>query len=61
MKERSHALPSSWYGDPADNVEQLSKVRKEQEKQDERDRLRKGRKVRAAVKDVLLNGGHHRR
>lgn len=58
MKERSYALPSSWYNrDPSENAEHLSKMREAQSKQDERDRQRKSRKNKKTVSKLINKGG----
>lgn len=57
MKGESNALPSRFYGDPVDVVDERIKITKEQERQAELHRIHKGRRIRALVKEALKNGG----
>lgn len=52
------ALPSMFYGDPADCVDEMRRIRAAAKKQAERDRLHKGRRIRALVKQAK-RGIHH--
>lgn len=44
------ALPSRFYGDPANCVDEMRKIHEAAKIQAERDRLNKGRRIRALVK-----------
>lgn len=44
------ALPSRFYGDPMNCVDEMRKISRAVEIQAERDRLNKGRRIRALVK-----------
>ncbi len=57
MKPPSFALPLFLYGDPADNVDLMRKLRKAAEKFAERDRLRKSRRHKRQVKQAKLGKG----
>ena len=58
MKERSYAMPSSWYSrDPSENVDHLKAMRRAQAIQEERDRLRKARKNKKTVAKLINRGG----
>jgi hypothetical protein len=58
LKERSYAMPSSWYSrDPSENADHLKAMRKAQERQDEKDRLRKSRKNKKTVAKLINRGG----
>ena len=50
------ALPSRFYGDPVTCVDEMRKISKAAEVQAERDRLNKGRRIRALVKQVMMKG-----
>lgn len=45
------------YGDPANVVDELRKAREAAKRQAARDRLHKGRRIRALVKEVMRKGG----
>lgn len=57
MKGESNALPSRFYGDPADVVDERRRITQQQERQAELHRIHKGRRIRALVKAALKNGG----
>lgn len=61
MSGQSRALPRQFYGNPADCVGKLRKVIKAGSETEalmaERHRLRKGRRIRALVRNVMKNGG----
>jgi len=44
------ALPSKWYGDPADCVDELRKLRAAEKIRRELERVHKARRIRALVK-----------
>ena len=52
------ALPSRFYGDPVECVDELRRISEAAKKQAERDRLHKGRRIRALVKQAK-RGEHH--
>jgi hypothetical protein len=47
------ALPSRFYGDPVNCADEMRKITRASEVQAERDRLNKGRRIRALVKQVM--------
>lgn len=49
-------LESWMYGDPLDVMDRLRKAREAARKQAERDRLHKGRRIRALVKQAMKGG-----
>jgi hypothetical protein len=49
------ALPSRFYGNPMDCADEMRKITQAGKRQAERDRLHKGRRIRALVKG-LMNG-----
>lgn len=53
----SKALPSRFYGDPADRVEEMTRLKEVGRREKERMRIWKGMRIRALVKQVMLKGG----
>jgi hypothetical protein len=51
------ALPLRFYGDPADCVDEMRRISEAAKKQAERDRVHKGRRIRALVKQAMKKGG----
>lgn len=51
------ALPAFFYGDPVDCVDEIRRIKAAAKKQAERDRLHKGRRIKALVNQVMKNGG----
>lgn len=51
------ALPARFYGDPANCADEMRKINVAAARQAERDRLNKGRRIRALVRGVMNNGG----
>ncbi len=49
------ALPSLFYGDPAECLDEIRRIKAAAKKQAERDRLHKGRRIRVLVK-AAMNG-----
>lgn len=49
----SQALPSKFYGDPSECVDELRKLQQAARKHAERDRLHKGRRIRALVEQAM--------
>lgn len=49
-EKESRALPSRFYGDPVDCVDERRKITEAQAHQAERERIHKGRRIRALVK-----------
>lgn len=54
------ALLGRLYGDPANVADELRKARAAAERQAERDRLHKGRRIRALVRQAMKGGNHGR-
>lgn len=53
MEEKlSRALPSRFYGDPADCVDERRRITEAAKQQAERDRIHKGRRIRVLVKQA---------
>ena len=52
------ALPNRFYGDPSERVDEMRRLGEEAKRQAERDRLHKGRRIRALVKQAKMKGGH---
>lgn len=50
MENIENAMPSMFYRDPVDAVDEIRRLRDIANKQAERDRLNKGRRIRALVK-----------
>lgn len=51
------ALPARFYRDPIDCVDEMRRVNEAAKRQAEKDRLNKGRRIRALVKRAVVNGG----
>ncbi len=51
------ALPARFYGDPSERVDEICRLREAVARKAERDRLHKGRRIRALVKEVMRKGG----
>lgn len=51
------ALPSRFYGDPADCVDEMRSLGERAKRKAERDRINKGRRIRALVREVMRKGG----
>ncbi len=47
------ALPSRFYGDPSNNVEEVTKLKERSVKRSEIERLNKGRRIRLLVRNVM--------
>ncbi len=56
-KEKMRALPAQFSRDPAECVDELRRLRKMAERKAERERLHKGRRIRALVKQAMQRGG----
>lgn len=50
MEDIENALPSVFYRDPVEAVDEIRRLRMQAKKQAERDRIHKGRRIRALVK-----------
>lgn len=50
-------LPARFYGDPAECVDEMRRLVDAAKRQAERDRLHKGRRIRALVRKVMRDGG----
>lgn len=46
-------LPSRFYGDPADVVDEMRRIAAQAKRKAERDRINKGRRIRALVKQAM--------
>lgn len=61
MSKKSDAavgvLPMRFYGDPVECVDELRRLNEMAMRKAEQDRKHKGRRIRALVKRVMLNGG----
>lgn len=51
------ALPSRFYRDPADCVDEMRSLGAQAKRKAERARINKGRRIRALVREVMRNGG----
>lgn len=51
------ALPAIFYRDPADCVDELRSLNEQAKRKAERERLNKGRRIRALVREVMRKGG----
>ncbi len=46
-------LPSRFYGDPAEVVDEMRKITEQTKRKDDRTRIYKGQRIRALVKQVM--------
>ena len=51
------ALPARFYRDPLECVDELRRANEAAKRQADKDRLNKGRRIRALVKQAMTNGG----
>lgn len=50
------ALPSRYYGDPSNVVDEMRRESERAKKQAERDRIKKGRRIRKLTKQAMQGG-----
>ena len=50
-------LPSRFYGDPADVVDEMRSLGAQEKRKADRVRINKGRRIRALVREVMRKGG----
>jgi hypothetical protein len=50
-------LPSRFYGDPVDCVDERIRISEATKRQEDRDRIHKGRRIRALVRKAISSGG----
>lgn len=56
MDDKSHALPSRFYGDPSNLVDEMRRESERAKKQAGLDRIKKGRRIRKLTKMAMKGG-----
>jgi hypothetical protein len=57
MSEIEHALPSMFYGDPAEFLDELRQLRAKAKRKAELERKHKSMRIQASVRKVMRDGG----